>query len=135
MAAIKARGAIPVCTFSVGTWERWRPDAGALTPEALGRPLAGWAGERWLDIRSPAVRALIRARLELCRTKGFAAALFDNADGWSKSNGLGLTALDQLDYNAWLAAAAHELGLGAGLKNDAAQLVDLADDFDFFVAE
>jgi hypothetical protein len=134
VAAIKARGGVPVCAISAGTWERWAPDAGAAAAEDKGAAL-GWAGERWLNIRSEAVRAGARARLQACKEQGYAGAALDRLDGYANDNGLGLTASDQLAYNRWLAAAGHELGLGVGLKNDVAQVADLAGDFDFFVNE
>jgi hypothetical protein len=56
-------------------------------------------------------------------------------DGYSNQNGLGLTAADQLAYNRWIAATAHELGLAVGLKNDVDQVADLVTSFDFFVNE
>lgn len=74
-------------------------------------------------------------RLEMCRDKGFVAVDPDNVGAFSNPNGLGLTAQDQIDYNTWLAATAHELGLAVGLKNDLEQLPELAPLFDFFVNE
>ena len=59
----------------------------------------------------------------------------DGVDGYSNSNGLGLTAADQLSYNTFLAEEAHKLGLAAGLKNDLSQLTQLLQSFDFFVNE
>jgi hypothetical protein len=73
--------------------------------------------------------------MEMCRDKGFLAVDADNVDAYSNANGLGLTAEDQLDYNTWLAATAHELGLGMGLKNNLNQMAQLAPLFDFFVNE
>jgi hypothetical protein len=135
VAAIKARGAFPVCYFSAGTFEEWRPDAGKFAAADKGKPLAEWPGEAWVDVRSPGVRAIVQARMEMCRDKGFLAVDPDNVDGYSNDNGLGLTAADQLDFNRWAAGAAHALGLGAGLKNDVGQVADLVDAFDFFANE
>jgi hypothetical protein len=40
---------------------------------AIGKPLDGWPGERWLDVRSQQVRAALLRRLDMCRAKGFDA--------------------------------------------------------------
>src|SRR2546423_7398397 len=39
-----------VCYVDAGTWERWRDDADRFPQRLLGRAVAGWPGERWLDI-------------------------------------------------------------------------------------
>ena len=71
----------------------------------------------------------------MCRDKGFVAVDPDNVNAYANVNGLGLTQGDQLAYNTWLAAAAHELGLAVGLKNDLEQLDALVPLYDFFVNE
>jgi len=76
--------------------------------------------------------------MELCKSKGFVAVDPDNVDAWSQPNGetgFSLSYADQIAYNRWLAATAHALDLGIGLKNDLGQLGDLVGDFDFFVNE
>ena len=73
--ALKARGraagapVYPVCYISAGTREDWRPDAAAFTEKDLGDPLPNWPGERWLDVSSANVRAVMRERLKMCRDK------------------------------------------------------------------
>ncbi len=47
---VHARGAKAICYISGGSWENWRPDAGAFPAAVKGRT-NGWPGERWLDIR------------------------------------------------------------------------------------
>lgn len=44
---------------SAGTYESWRPDASSFLPTDLGNALADWPGERWLNIRSANVRAIM----------------------------------------------------------------------------
>jgi hypothetical protein len=57
----------PRAPRSAGSFEEWRPDALDFAAADLGNPLAGWAGERWLDIRSEAVKAIMRkVRLGSC---------------------------------------------------------------------
>ncbi|MFO0624433.1 MAG: endo alpha-1,4 polygalactosaminidase [Polyangiales bacterium] len=135
MRAIHARGARVVCYFSAGSGEDWRPDYASFPATALGSPLDGWAGERWLDVRRDGVRAVMRARLDRARAQGCDGVDPDNVDGYDNANGLGLTASDQLAYNRWLADEAHARGLVVGLKNDVAQIPALLEHFDFAVNE
>ena len=107
-----------VCYVSAGSYERWRPDADDFPREVLGRALAGWPGERWLDIRNlRALRPIIAARVRMCARKGFDGVDFDNVDGFTNDTGFPLTKRDQLRYLRFLARAAHARGLAAGLKN------------------
>ncbi|ETN39137.1 uncharacterized protein HMPREF1541_05360 [Cyphellophora europaea CBS 101466] len=112
-----------VAYFSAGSYENWRPDARSLddkinaNKKTLGKPMDGWAGERWLDVRSEAVRDVMRRRLDLARDKGFDAVDPDNVDGYDNKNGLGLSRADAVDYVLWLAREAHARGLACGLKN------------------
>jgi hypothetical protein len=117
VAAIKAKGGFPVCYYSAGSFEDWRPDAAKFNATTdLGSNLAGWPGERWINIRSDNVKTIMRVRMQMCKDKGFVAVDPDNVDGYTNGNGLGLTAADQLAYNTWTAQTAHSLGLGVGLK-------------------
>lgn len=136
VAALHANGRNVVCYFSAGTWEDWRPDAGQFPVSLRGRPVSGWAGERWLDIRRlDVLRPLMEARLDLCRQKGFDAVEPDNIDGYANESGFLLSADDQLRYNVWLAAAAHVRGLSIGLKNDLDQARALVGPFDWALVE
>ena len=126
---------MPICYISAGTWENWRPDAGQFLSSDKGRAVSGWVGEKWLNIKSDNVKNIMAARMQMCKSKGFLAIDADNVDGYSNSNGLGLTAADQLAYNTWLASTAHGLGLSIGLKNDLGQITQLAGYFDFFLNE
>jgi hypothetical protein len=47
--------------FSAGSYEDWRDDASDFEPADLGKPLAGWPGENWLDVRSLNVRNIMTA--------------------------------------------------------------------------
>ena len=124
-----------ICYFSAGSYENWRPDKDAFAPGDLGKPLSGWPGERWLNIRSENVKDIMTARMDLAVSKGCDAVDPDNVDGYSNKNGLSLTAAEQRDYNQWLADTAHGLGLAVGLKNDLEQVAELAPSFDFAVNE
>ena len=132
---LHAAGRVVICYFSAGSREDWRPDAGEFPAATLGKPLDGWPGEVWLDTRSPAVRDIMRARLDR------AAAAFcdgiepDNVDGYQNDPGFALTAATQLDYNRFLASEAHARGLSVGLKNDLDQIPKLLDMFDWALDE
>jgi hypothetical protein len=132
---IHGRGAAAVCYVDVGSWERWRPDAGAFPERVLGRS-DGWPGERWLDIRRLAIlRPLMRDRLDVCAAKGFDGVELDLVDGYRHRTGFSLTARDQLRYNAALANAAHARGMSVALKNDLGQIDALLPYFDYAVNE
>ena len=136
VAALHARGRTVICYISAGSWEDWRPDAGRFPASLLGKAYEGWPGERWLDIRQiERLAPIMRARLDLCRDKGFDGVEPDNIDGYANDTGFSLTYEDQLEYNRWLAGEAHARGLSIGLKNDDEQVTDLLPFFDWALAE
>ena len=133
---LEADGRVVICYFSAGSWEDWRPDAGAYPAVVLGDPLDGWPGERWIDIRRlDLLGPILEARLDLARSKGCTGVEPDNVDAYQNSSGFPLVAADQLAFNQWLATQAHERGLSVGLKNDLDQVVDLVADFDWALNE
>lgn len=132
--SLHAQGRYVICYFSAGSFEAWRPDAKAFLPADKGRKMSGW-NERWLDIRSSNVRAIMRARLDLAQQKGCDGVDPDNVDGYSNKSGFPLTAANQFNYNTFLAAEAHARGLAVALKNDLEQVPDLVAHFDFAVNE
>jgi hypothetical protein len=125
------RGSKAVCYLSAGSRERWRPDAGRFPPSVVGRPLDGWPGEKWLDVRRLDVLGpIMRARIGRCARKGFDGVEFDNVDAYQQRTGFPLSAADQLRYNVFLANRAHRRGLTAFLKNDIGQAARLLPYFD-----
>jgi hypothetical protein len=125
-----------ICYINAGAIEDWRPDVSSFPPEVVGKPYQGWPGENWLDIRNlEALAPILEARLDLCKSKGFDGVEYDNMDGFQNDTGFKLTDSDQLAFNRWLAEAAHERGLAAGLKNDPDQIVDIEPWFDFLILE
>jgi hypothetical protein len=136
VASLQAKGRKVVCYFSAGSYEPDRPDSGAFPADVLGSTLDGWPDERWLDVRRLDVLGpIMERRMDLCKEKGADGVEPDNIDGYSNSSGFPLTAADQLAYNRFLAAAAHERGLSIGLKNDLDQARELEPDFDFAINE
>ena len=135
VASLHAKGRRVVCYVDAGTWENGRPDA-ARYPAAVKGKSNGWPGEKWLDIRRLGVLGpILRARMDTCAAKGFDGVELDNVDGYANTTGFKLKASDQLTFNRWLAAEAHERGLGVGLKNDLDQIPQLVSSFDFAIDE
>ncbi|MEK6849303.1 MAG: endo alpha-1,4 polygalactosaminidase [Nanoarchaeota archaeon] len=136
IAALKAKGSRVICYFSAGSYEDWRSDEADFSDDVLGNTLEGWEDEKWLDIsRIELLAPVMRKRLDLAVEKGCDGVEPDNVDGYANDNGFSLTAQDQLGYNKWLAAEAHERVLAIGLKNDVDQILELVNDFDFAVNE
>jgi len=136
VASLHALGRKVVCYVSAGSYEDWRPDAAQFPAAVKGKALSGWPGEQWLDVRQwDALRPLIEARMDLCRSKGFDGIELDNVDGYQNDTGFPLTASDQLTFNRTLAASAHARGLSVGLKNDLDQVADLVGNFDWALNE
>jgi len=132
---LHADGRIVICYFSAGSRETFRPDADDFPADAVGRPLDGWPDERWLDIRDTTVRAIMETRLDLAVSKRCDGVEPDNVEGYANRSGFPLTADDQLDFNRFLAAAAHARDLSIGLKNDVEQAAALEPDFDWSLDE
>jgi hypothetical protein len=132
---LRDRDRAVVCYFSAGSHEDWREDAGEFPEEAIGRPLDGWPGERWLDVRNGDVRYVLARRLDTAAERRCDAVEPDNVDGYTNGTGFPLTATEQLDFNRWLADQAHLRGLSVGLKNDLEQVGELVDWFDWALNE
>mmetsp|Transcript_11319 Transcript_11319/g.28545 ORF Transcript_11319/g.28545 Transcript_11319/m.28545 type:complete len:380 (-) Transcript_11319:197-1336(-) len=133
--AIHAKGSYAICYFSAGSYENWRPDKNDFPASALGKPLDGWEGERWLDTNNAQVRTIMMKRMDLAVSKGCDAVEPDNVDGYVQDSGFKLTAADTIDYNRFIASEAHKRNLAVGLKNNLKQIPDLVASFDFAVNE
>ncbi len=135
LAKLRERGVEPICYISVGTWEEYRSDAGDFPDAVLGNPLPDWPGERYVDVRAPALVAIMKARLDACAAKGFQGVEADNIDAFENNSGFGLTREDSLTYIRDLAAHAKRLGLSFGQKNATSLAADLAEELDFLMVE
>ncbi|MFZ5857818.1 MAG: endo alpha-1,4 polygalactosaminidase [Chloroflexota bacterium] len=136
LADLHARGVKVMCYFSAGTYENWRPDAANFPASILGNPLADSSDEQWLDIRGLQLLApIMLERIALAAQKGCDGIDPDHVDGYANETGFPLTPDDQLTYNIFLANAAHQNGLGIGLKNDLAQIPMLVSYFDWALSE
>jgi hypothetical protein len=134
IASLHAAGRAVICYFST-QYENWRPDAADFTAAVLGSNLDDWPGERYVDIRSTVVRTIMQNRLDLAVSKGCDGVEPDNVDEYENTNGLGITAADQLDFNQFIASEAHKRGLSVGLKNDLDQVEALQPYFDWVLDE
>lgn len=133
---LKAAGKKTICYMSAGSFEEWRPDAALFPASVKGRPLDGWPGERWLDIRRLDILGpILQARLDRCKAKGFDAVEPDNLDGWQANSGFPLTRSDEIRFIKWLAAEAHARGLSIGLKNVPELVPAVIDHFDWALTE
>ncbi|HJN77762.1 MAG TPA: endo alpha-1,4 polygalactosaminidase [Myxococcota bacterium] len=108
---------------------------GALDCDDIGKKLEGWDGERWLDVRSEAVRAIMAARLDTAVSKSCDGVEPDNVDGYVNNSGFSLTESVQLDYNSFLATEAHTRRLSVGLKNAVELAGTLEPEFDWALNE
>jgi hypothetical protein len=136
VAALHALHKKAVCYIDAGTWENWRPDAKRFAKSVLGKPDAGWAGERWLDIRRVGILLpIMKARFAMCVKKGFDAVDPDNVNGVENATGFPLTVAEQLTYDRDIAGLAHADGLSVALKSYADEAATLEPSFDFVVNE
>ncbi|CAG8899242.1 unnamed protein product [Penicillium egyptiacum] len=114
---LKGKGHKVICYFSAGTYEDWRPDISKFDTADFGSSLDEWPGERWLNIKSSSVRAIMSSRLDMAQQKGCDGVDPDNIDAYGNENGLGLTEADSVDFLTFLASEAHSRGMSIGLKN------------------
>ena len=137
IAQLHADGRYVVCYFSAGSWESYRSDSSAFPASVKGDPLdPPFNDELWLDIRRLDVLGpIMAARLDLASSKGCDGVEPDNVDGYTNGTGFPLTGADQITYNRWIAAQAHDRGLSVGLKNDLDQVVALEPYFDWALNE
>jgi hypothetical protein len=122
ISAIKAKGIVAICYIETGALESYRPDAGSFPAAVLGKGMPGYASERYLDIRSQAVKDLVVKRLDRAKAKGCDGIEPDIDDSYfegSGTTGFPLTYADQVNFNKYVAAAAHARGMSIGLKNGA----------------
>ncbi len=132
---LKNSGHTVICSVSAGTVENWNADANRFPAEAIGQNVSGSNSEKWLDTRNTAVRSIMLARLDLARDKGCHGIDFDNVDGFTNATGFSLTKENQLEYNQYLAFAAHDRYLILSLNNVPELAPIQANIFDFAIAE
>lgn len=132
---LRADGRVVICYFSAGSYEDWRSDAGWF-PDSVKGKNNGWPGELWLDISQlDVLQPIMKSRLDLAAARGCHGVEPDNVAGYNSDTGFELTYQHQLDFNIWLAGAAHQRGLSIGLKNAPGQIEDLLPHFDWSLNE
>jgi hypothetical protein len=133
---LHAQGKTVICYMSAGSWENFRADAGLYPAAVLGKPLAGWPDERWVDIRRlDVLGSILEARMDAAVQRGCDGIEPDNVDGYQNDSGFPLSSSDQLTFNKWLAQQAHRRNLSVGLKNDLEQIPELEPYFDWALNE
>lgn len=124
-----------ICYFSAGSFESWRPDAASYTSDDKGSPLEGWENEWWLNTNSANVRTIMKARLDLAKSKGCDGVDPDNVDVYSNSNGKGITKANSLEYLQFLSTETRARGMAMGMKNGLDMVTELLSSMDFHVNE
>lgn len=141
VAALHGLGNKVICYVEVGAAESYRPDYARFAATALGKAVAGYPEERYLDIRSAAVLTVIEARIAMCASKGFDGIEPDIDDSYTDDTGFSISEADDVHYLAALSDYAHARGLAWGLKNGgdggdpAAFIKDVLPHADFAVVE
>lgn len=135
ISSLKASGKKVVCYFSAGSSENFRPDFGSFLATDLGKPLDGWPGERWLDVRSENVKTIMESRLALAQMKGCDGVEPDNIDSQTQDTCFAVSANEQLAFNRYVANSARSKGLSVALKNNPGQVPELLAYYDFAVTE
>ncbi|KAF3909890.1 hypothetical protein ABW21_db0208151 [Orbilia brochopaga] len=132
----KSKGTKVIAYISAGSWEDWRSDAKKFPKSVIGKPLDGWPGESWLDIRQiNTLKPILQARLTNAKNKGFDGVDWDNVDGYTQNSGFTISYNQQIAYNRMLSDISHQLRMTVALKNDLGQAAALAPYFDFAVNE
>jgi endo-alpha-1,4-polygalactosaminidase (GH114 family) len=133
--SIKDEGRVVICYFSAGTAEDWRDDYETFPSVVIGKKMADWDREEWLDVKSEAVRKIMALRIQTAKTKGCDGVEPDNVDGFANKTGFALKEEDTKNFLLFLASQAHEHELLIGLKNSAEIAADMEQHFDFAVVE
>lgn len=133
---LHSKGKKVICYFDAGVYEDYRGDANKFPKSVIGNPDEGWDGSWWLDIRQiDILEPIMKARIQMCKDKGFDSIEPDEITNWSNNPGFPITYNDQIKYNRAIAQWAHEAGLSIGLKGDLEQAHDLVNDFDWALIE
>ena len=137
VASLHSMGRYVICYFEGGDLAPGRPDTAQFPAASIGKAIAGWPGERYLDIRNPTVRGLLAARARVAKSKNCDGVEYDYMDSYQDDTGFPLTGDDEIRFDTYLASAVHAVGMTVGLKNDrdAAQIASLVRVVDWTVQE
>lgn len=132
---LHAEGKKVICYMSAGSYENWRKDKDQFSDEVLGKPLAEWPGERWIDIRSENVKNIMKERIKTLSNYGCDGIDPDNVNLHIQHSGFELTKKDLINYNKFLATEIKNNNMIVGLKNTQDLIPELIDYYDFAVNE
>lgn len=135
IAALQDDGRIVICHFSAGAKDEQLADADSFEGSDVGNEVHGDPDRYWVDIRSPNVREIMTARLDVAESHGCDGVAPDDVDGWDNDTGFELAPSDQVAYNRFLAREAHDRGLSVGLRNAVELVGDLVSEFDWALNE
>jgi hypothetical protein len=133
-ATLRRAGRFVACYFSAGTLEGWRGDGDGLPAAAIGNAHQQYPSERWLDVRSTAVRELMRNRIELAQSKGCDAIQPANLAVFAADSGLSVTRAENEEFARYLATTAHALGLSVAWSDEPNLFAGLEQVFDWGLA-
>lgn len=127
VANLKAKGIYTVCYIDAGSWEPGRPDSSQYPAYLKIYYDSAW-GEWFLDVTdvfkpNSVLAAILMKRLQMCKDKGFDALEPDNLQNDENAGGK-ITLQQQLDFNGWIADAAHSVGLAVLQKNGPDKILD-----------
>ncbi len=131
---LHAEGRHYLCYLSAGSLESFRDDVDEFPAPVIGRPLANFPDERWLDVRAPVVRELMALRIEALAAAGCDGVPPSSLAVHAADTGFELSLEDALDYARWFAERIHAAGMSAGLTGPAALTGELWPTFDFGLA-
>jgi endo-alpha-1,4-polygalactosaminidase (GH114 family) len=138
---LHSRGKRVMCYLSVGGSESWRPDFTSIPPSDLGDIMPKWKGERYLNLRSPSVWALMQRRIRMAYEKGCDAIDPDNVDPFNDDFERGggfkppLTEADSINFLYNISLEAKYYGMAMGMKNAESILPNVTSFIQFAVNE
>ena len=119
---LKAQGIYTVCYINAGSYEPYRPDAARYPASLKLHRDPDWPDEFFVDVSdvfrpNSVLATILNDRLAMCRAKGFDAVEPDNLQNDENVPGGQITLQQQLDFNGWIADAAHAHNLAVFQKN------------------
>lgn len=117
VAALHTKGFKTICYIEVGAAENYRSDYSRFPAATLGNVMPGYSKERYVDIRSSSVVAIVEDRITMCASKGFDAIEPDIDESYQARTGFPLTQAIEENYLRVLTGFAHSKGLAMLGKN------------------
>lgn len=117
---------------NAGAWESWwekvpgdkfAKNWASKNPSAIGKSYPDWPDEKWLDIRTQAVRDYITLQIDNAKTRGFDGIDFDNLNldqqntGFVTDKDKGITWDHQKNYISWLTNTCRERKLLVSMRH------------------